>query len=190
MDKRILTYLILGGFLFAPMITSESALANDDPYLILLPNELDKPLEIEPFSYKEEIVVEPSLLINDPKSPQKEYRSKSSVKKEEFEDQILALVPHGQKMKQLWYIVDGDTDLYFEGLRADKGNMGVKYTTNAMPLIGEIRGTEFKFSAGKDMEFGFESNRIPLIGEVKGFRLKGSVSDDAKISARYTMKFD
>ena len=190
MDKRILTYLILGGLIFAPMATSQSALSNDDPYIILIPNELDKPLEIEPFSYKEVIVVEPSLLINDLKSPSKEYRSKSGVKKQDIEDQILAMVPHGQKMKQLWYIVDGDTDLYFEGLRADKGNRGVKYTTNAMPLIGEVKGTEFEFSAGKDMEFGFESNRIPLIGEVEGFRLKGSVSDDAKISARYTMKFD
>lgn len=194
MDKRKLTLSLYRGFwasfFVALFATSSSALATDDQYYVLLPNELNKPLEIEPFSYKEEVHIEPSLLISAPsKGADKKY-SFQSKKDEDIEDQILAIVPQGQNMKKLWYIVDGETDLYFENLRADKSNKGVKYTMTSVPLLGDIDGTKFEFSAGDKMEFGFKSNQIPLIGEVEGFRLRGSVSENASISARYTMKFD
>lgn len=186
--------LLLSIFSVSALATIDSAYANDQPYLILLPNELDQPFDIEPFISKQKIEIEPSLLIDTPRSTSDTSGTSASFKsnedKQDFGDKVLAMVPHGKKMKKAWKVIDGDVDLYFEGLRADRGNKGLKYTTTAMPLIGEVSGTEFEFSAGEEMEFSFESNRIPLAGEIEGFRLKGSVGDDAKISARYTMKFD
>lgn len=194
MAKIKFTLCALSLILVTLCVLSGKASANEGQYLVLIPNELNQPLEIEAFTLTKKNVVAPSLLIDDPKSSKgtgKDRRAKPPKDDEDFEDKIMAMIPHSGKMKQLWNYVDGDTDLYFEGLRADKSNKGVQYTTSTIPLIGDIRGTKFKFSAGDKMEFGFKSNRIPLVGEVKGFSLKGSASPtNNKISARYTMQFD
>lgn len=193
MDKKIFTLALLGAFVAISFLLPNISHALERQNLILIPNELNQPLEIEPFIAKKETPVDHGSLIESPdyyKKPKAGFKSSSSKDKRDLDEKILAMVPHGQKMKKLWKIVDGDVDLHFVGLRGDRRNKGLKYTTNSMPLLGEIRGTEFKFSAGEEMKFGFESNRIPFAGEVEGFQFKGSVGDDAKISARYTYKFD
>ncbi len=193
MDTKRLTLALLGAYVFASVTCPQNAYAVEKQNLILIPNELNQPLDIEPFTIKKEFKENQTSLIESPdfyKKPKASFKSSSRKDDRDMDEKILSMVPQGHNMKKLWKVVDGDVDLHFEGLRADRSNKGLKYKTNAMPLIGEIRGTEFEFSAGEDMEFGFKSNRIPFAGEVEGFQLKGSVSDDAKISARYTYKFD
>lgn len=187
--------LVLSIFSVSALVNIDSACANDQTYLILLPNELNQPLDIEPFIAKKKIVIEPSLLINSPKSTSDTSGTSASFKskeeKQDFGDKVLAMVPHGKKMKQAWKVIDGDVDLYFAGLRANRGNKGLKYKTNTVPFMGTYDGLELEFDAGEKTEFSFKSDNMPLVGKVEGFTFKGAAgTDGGKISARYTMKFE
>ena len=123
--------------------------------------------------------------------PRHSFNSDSSDKVA-YEDQVLSMVPHGDKLKKTWNIIDGDVDLMgIKGLRGDRRNKGVTYSTNYVPFIGDMESVEFRFDAGEDMEFIFESSHIPFMGQLEGFNFKTSIKDDnQRVFARYTIPFD
>lgn len=109
----------------------------------------------------------------------------------DLEDKILAMLPQGDRLKYMWHVTDGKVDLYFEGLRFDRGNKGVTYKTKTLPFIGEMDDIEFKFEAGDDNKFSFKSSTVPIIGSIEGLSFKGSTGDKgSRISARYTIPFN
>ncbi len=111
--------------------------------------------------------------------------------KKSIEDEILEKIPHGSKFKQMWNVVDGDVDLYFTGLRADRKNRGLSYTLSNRSFIGDMNDIEIEFSAGNDSEVSFKTQTIPFMGQLEGFSLKGSAGmNDSKIFARYTVPLD
>ncbi len=135
----------------------------------------------------------PRELLKSVETPEDEKRSATArfIEEANLEDKILSKVPHGSRIKHIWNIVDGDVDLYFTGLRADKGNRGITYTTTNLPVIGKINDMKFEFSAGETNEISFTTHVIPFMGELKGFTLKGTAGDDDnKIFARYTVPFE
>jgi hypothetical protein len=94
-------------------------------------------------------------------------------------------------MHRSWKVIDGDVDLYFEGLRADRGNNGVEYKSNTIPFIGEMEKSEWKVDAGEDMKFTFISKALPFVDDIEGFHFKTTISeDDNRAYARYTIAFD
>lgn len=117
--------------------------------------------------------------------------AKSKKDKEEWEDKILAMLPQGDRLKHMWEVVDGDVNLYFKGLRFDRGNKGVTYKTKTLPLIGEMDNTELKFEAGEDNKLSFKSSTVPFIGDIEGLSFRGSTGNKgSRISARYTISLD
>ena len=108
-----------------------------------------------------------------------------------IEDKILKNIPFSKNLKSIWNVVDGETDIYLNGLRADRNNLGLSYTNNHIPFLGEIDGLEIKFSAGQENDISFKSNVIPFMGQLDGLTLKGSTnSKESKIFARYKVEFD
>lgn len=116
---------------------------------------------------------------------------KSKKARHSFKNKILNEIPYSDEMKDVWELVDGDTNLYFDDLRADRRNKGIKYTTDSLPLIGKVDGVEFQFRVGDENEFSFKSETTPFIGKIKGLSYKGSTSNEnSKISVRYTIALD
>lgn len=199
MDTKLVALAVFGICIAIPLTAPYHAQADDGKIarangenLILIPNGLNQPLDIAPFIAKSNNKTKPSLTVEKSSthnSKAMQYNS-SSNEDGDLEDKILALIPHSDKMKRVWSIADGDVDLHFEGLRFDRKNMGVKYTTSTLPMIGEMTGIEFEFEAGDDNNLSFESDIMPLVGHIDGFTFKGSAGDDNRISARYTMNFD
>ncbi len=122
-------------------------------------------------------------------SPKKNFKSKLRDE-EDFKKMIMEKIPYAKQAKYMWDVVDGDVDIYMKNLRADRKNKGLSYTTNRLPLIGEVKNVEFKFNAGEDMGMSFETNRMPFVGTLEGFKLKGTMGEDSRISARYTIPLD
>jgi hypothetical protein len=118
------------------------------------------------------------------------FKSNFTENERSVEESILAQIPYGENFKYMWNVVDGDVDLHFEGLRADRGNTGIAYKTNTVPFIGDVEGLQLKFEAGREQSFSFETNKMPLVGTIEGFNFKGSVGDNSKVFARYTIAFD
>ena len=121
----------------------------------------------------------------------KEEKSANYFVKKNFEDKILEKIPHGTKLKNMWNIVDGDVDVYFQGLKVDRRNKGLTYTIKNLNFIGGMNDIELEFSAGRDNEVSFKTHMIPFMGTLEGFSLKGTAgTDDNKIFARYTIPLD
>lgn len=119
-----------------------------------------------------------------------EPASQPKPKKEKIEDKILSMLPYKNTLKHTWNVIDGDVDLLtIEGLRFDRGNIGVAYTTRFIPFMGDVDGFKMEFCAGKDMEVNFESDVTPFVGKVKGLSFKGTAGEDSKISFRYKIDF-
>lgn len=105
-------------------------------------------------------------------------------------DNTLAKIPYSKQLKATWKVIDGDVDLYMKGLRVDRGNKGVEYTTDYVPFMGPVEGVMFKAEAGEDNKLKFESSHIPFVGHVEGFKFKSSVGEEASVSVRYNVSLD
>ncbi len=120
-----------------------------------------------------------------------EDKDAKEFEEEEFVDKILSKIPYSKTLKSTWNVIDGDVDLYVEGLRVDRGNKGVTYKTNTIPFMGEVDGVQFKASAGEDNKLSFESSVVPFVGHVEGLKFKSSVGDDdSQVSLRYNISLD
>lgn len=122
-----------------------------------------------------------------------ETAEKNKAKKIEksFKQKVMDEIPYSEDIKYMWDIVDGDIDLYVTGLRGDRRNKGLKYTTDTMPLIGKIDGMELQFKAGNKNGLFFKSDKMPFIGHIKGLSYKGAISNkDTALFARYTIALD
>lgn len=118
---------------------------------------------------------------------------KSSFKDDRgFEKILLDKVPYGEDLSYMWDVVDGDVDIAtVQGLRVDRRNKGLSYTTNKVPIVGTVDGMEFEFATGDTHEVSVESKIIPFVGKSERFKVKGSMSSDkSKVFARYTYPFD
>jgi len=122
-------------------------------------------------------------------TPKKEYKSDDEDEDEDFGDKILNKLPFKNSLKYTWNVIDGDIDLYFEGLRFDRGNKGLEYKTDTLPYFGKIDGMRIKAEMGESQKLTFETDYIPLMGRVDGFNFKASASDNSKISFRYKKPF-
>lgn len=109
---------------------------------------------------------------------------------QDFIDDILKNMPYSKTLKATWKVLDGDTDLYMEGLRFDRGNKGIEYKTSTMPFVGEMDGMQFKAEVGEDTKMKFESSHIPFVGHVDGFKFKSSLGSDSSVSVRYTTSLE
>ena len=69
---------------------------------------------------------------------------------DDFVDKLMEKVPYSKSIKHTWNVLDGDVDLHFEDLRVDRGNKGVSYKMDSLPLVGHVDGLQFKASAGID----------------------------------------
>ncbi|MEZ5813238.1 MAG: hypothetical protein R3E13_00690 [Alphaproteobacteria bacterium] len=117
-------------------------------------------------------------------------KNSSKNKAEDFAERIMEQMPYSRQLKSTWHLIDGDTDIYVEGLRVDRGNRGLSYQTSAMPFIGEVEGVKFTAEAGKDNKLKFESSVIPFVGHVEGLKFKSSVGKAAQVSVRYTVPLE
>lgn len=189
--RKIIGCASLGLLLFTLLCDTHNAHAEGNTYLILNPNILNHPLDIEPFVAQTEPSTIPKVNVID-HAPLQDRQSEYKPKGEKpMEEKIMAMIPYSDQMKYLWNVADGDIDLLgIKGLRGDRRNKGVEYKTNYMPLIGAFDDTEFKFEAGEDMELSFNTSSLPFGRSIEGFNFNGSVGDDARVSARYTVKFD
>lgn len=119
-----------------------------------------------------------------------EYKARFTAD-ENLKNKILKNIPFKEDAGYAWNVVNGDVDLYFTGLRADRNNRGIEYITNAIPFIGNVEGFELKFEAGQNNKISFKSDIIPFIGTMEGLSFKGATGEeDTNISARYTIAFD
>lgn len=108
-----------------------------------------------------------------------------------FKQKVMDTIPYSEDIKYMWDVVDGDVDLHFAGLRGDRRNQGLKYTTDTLPFVGQVDGMELQFKAGSDNGLFFKSDKMPLIGRVKGLSYKGALSNsDSAFFARYTIALD
>ncbi len=117
-------------------------------------------------------------------------QEKKTSKDEGYIDNLLEKVPYSKSLKSTWNFVDGETDLYVDGLRFDRGNTGVMYQTSAVPFMGDVEGLKFKAYAGKKMKLKIEGSALPFIGSVEGLKYKTSIGEESKISVRYTVPLD
>ena len=105
---------------------------------------------------------------------------------DDFVDKLMEKVPYSKSIKHTWNVLDGDVDLHFEDLRVDRGNKGVSYKMDSLPMIGKMDGAELNADLGEDSKLTFKSNYMPLVGHVDGLRFKASAGiDDSNISLRY-----
>lgn len=101
-------------------------------------------------------------------------------------DRLVKNIPYGHSLKQTWHVVDGDVDLYFEGLRVNRRNKGVSYTVNALPVVGTINRGKLKAHLGEESNLTYASDYIPLIGRIDDMRFQASTgTQDSNISLRY-----
>lgn len=184
----------INSLLLCLALNSQTALAgnNPPPTINISPYNLSYHAtdNFEPFTVTPQVKKQRNSDIIIVNSSTSKFKSNFSENEGNIEDKVLAIVPYGDNLKHMWNVVDGDVDLHFKGLRADRGNTGITYKTSTIPLIGYVEGLQLKFEAGKEQKVSFESNKIPLIGTIEGFNFKGSISKNSRISARYTIAFD
>lgn len=109
---------------------------------------------------------------------------------EDFVDKIMDKVPYSKRLKSTWNFIDGETDIYVEGLRVDRGNMGLSYQTNTVPFVGEVEGLEIKAEMGEESKLKLKSSHVPFVGHVEGLEFKSSVGEEQAVSVRYTVSLD
>ncbi|MFK7839367.1 MAG: hypothetical protein AB8B83_03470 [Bdellovibrionales bacterium] len=101
-------------------------------------------------------------------------------------DDLMKKIPYSKQLKYTWDIIDGDVDLYFENLRADRSNRGITYKMIELPMIGKMQGSELKADIGKDSKLTFKSDYMPMVGHIDGLEFKASAgTDKSVISLRY-----
>lgn len=109
----------------------------------------------------------------------------------EMLDRLIKKIPYKNTLKYTWDVIDGDVDLGVKNLRVDRGNKGITYKTNHIPMLGEMEGTQIKAEAGEDTKLTLTSDRVPFGNRVEGLRFKASVgNDDSNISLRYQTSID
>lgn len=109
-----------------------------------------------------------------------------------FKEKVMEKIPYSEELEHTWNIIDGDVDLMgIQGLRGDRRNKGLEYKTNALPIIGNVDGVEFKFKTGEENEFSFKSDTTPFVGHVKGLSYRGFTNTkNTGIFARYTIALE
>jgi len=124
--------------------------------------------------------------------PKGELKEKKSLKaeSENFGEKMLKKLPFKNTLKYTWDIIDGDEDVYFEGLRLDRGNMGLEYKTKDIPVVGTVEAIEIKAEMGKSAKLQFESDYIPMVGRVEGFNFKATAGKNSNVSLRYKTDID
>lgn len=138
-------------------------------------------------------ITEKLNLESDQEAQDKKYKEYSArfTADENLKNKILKRIPYQNEAKYAWEVIDGDVDLYFTGLRADRGNKGIEYTTNSLPFMGDVNGFELKFEAGENNKISFKSDVLPFIGRMEGLSFKGATGEEGShISARYTIALD
>lgn len=113
-----------------------------------------------------------------------------SYKEKDYLDKVLKKLPYSKRLKSTWKLIDGDTDVYVEGLRLDRGNTGVTYTTSTVPFIGDVDGLEMKAEMGQDSKLKLKSSHVPFVGKVEGLEFKSSVGEEQAVSIRYTTSLE
>lgn len=114
----------------------------------------------------------------------------SFKEEEDFVDKIMDKIPYSKRLKSTWNLIDGETDLYVEGLRVDRGNTGLSFQTNEVPFIGEVEGLEIKAEMGEESKLKLKSSHVPFVGQVEGLEFKSSVGEEQSVSVRYTMPLE
>lgn len=128
------------------------------------------------------------LYVADKSVPEVDQEKKNfkSDDNDDFVDNLLEKIPYSKSLKYTWNVVDGDVDLYFEDLRVDRGNKGVTYKIDTLPMFGKMEGAELKADLGEDSKLTFKSDYMPMLGRVDGLQFKASAgTDDNTISLRY-----
>lgn len=121
----------------------------------------------------------------------KTEKNKPKKVEKSFKQKVMDKIPYSENAKHLWDVVDGDVDLHFVGLRGDRRNQGLKYTTDTLPFVGQVDGMKLEFKAGGNNGLFFKSDKMPFIGRVKGLNYKGAISDgNNAFFARYTIALD
>jgi len=192
MHKKNLIRIFFGVFFVIAATFNNTAYAEGDkveekPFFEARINWINEPADFAPPQQASEVDV-PDNIGNVTKTTRK-----SSFKDDRgFEKVLLDKIPYGEDLSYMWDIVDGDVDITtVKGLRVDRRNKGLSYTTNKVPVVGAIDGMEFEFATGDTHEVSVESKIIPFVGKSERFKLKGSMSNDkSKIFARYTYPFD
>lgn len=114
---------------------------------------------------------------------------KPPKKREKMVDRVLKKIPFGKDLKSTWKVIDGDIDVMnVENLRLDRKNMGVSYSTNTIPMIGDVDHVNFKFEGGQENRATFESTALPYMGHIDGLKIRASAGDDSRVSFRYKIK--
>ena len=124
--------------------------------------------------------------VADAATPKKDYKPD---KDKDIGDKILSKLPFKNTLKYTWNVIDGDTDIYFEGLRVDRGNRGLEYKTDALPYFGKVDGMKIKAEMGEKQKLTFETDYMPMVGRVDGLRLKASAGNKSEVSFRYSRSF-
>ncbi|NCT40728.1 MAG: hypothetical protein GW778_03585 [Alphaproteobacteria bacterium] len=108
---------------------------------------------------------------------------------EDWEDKLLDKLPYKNTLKYTWKIIDGKENIYFEGLRVDRGNKGLEYRTQDVPFIGKVDALKMRAEIGESSNLIFESDYIPLLGRKEGFNFKATAGSDSNVSIRYKTSF-
>lgn len=124
--------------------------------------------------------------VADSQAPKKEYKPD---KDKDIGEELIDKLPFKNTLKYTWDFIDGDTDLYFEGLRFDRGNRGLEYKTNALPYFGNVEGMKIKAEVGEKHKVTFETDYMPLVGRIEGLNLKATAGSKNAVSFRYSKSF-
>lgn len=191
--------MAVGALSISPAFVSNTAFAGEEPTISIYEHEWDfysdsqyKAALFESRRAEDGTPRAQLKQVEDPDLYEKEQRSKTYrfVSDKNIQDEILGKLPFGKDLKGMWNFIDGDTDIFITGLRADRGNKGLSYTMNGLPIIGSMDDIKLKFSAGDDNEIQFTTHSIPFMGRLEGFTFKATADqDDNKVFARYTVPF-
>jgi len=183
---------------FAQNASAQNA-HNHEPHTLMIPAvysiENDWTQQDYDFTAPVAVNVDPSgdgvATSNNPDVQDVESSNSFKAKGNDFVDKLMKKIPYSKQLKYTWDVVDGDVDLYFENLRVDRGNQGVSYKTNTLPIVGDMEGSEIKAEFGQDSKLTFKSDYMPMMGRIDGFQFKASAStDDTAISMRYKTNID
>jgi hypothetical protein len=120
-----------------------------------------------------------------------ENKTSYKPKDDDYVENLIKTIPYGQSLKHSWNVADGDVDLYFEDLRVNRSNKGVSYTTDSLPIFGQLDGSQFRADLGEDSQLSFRSDYVPFVGRIDGFQFRAAAgTDDSTISLSYKIDLD